>query len=51
MTQALALDRVDDGWVLLSAGEARVATWTTTIKGRSAPVTFAVLQAASQEGK
>jgi enediyne polyketide synthase len=51
MTQALALDRVEDGWVLLSAGEARVATWTTTIKGRSAPVTFAVLQTTSQEGK
>ncbi|HYN95928.1 MAG TPA: type I polyketide synthase [Pilimelia sp.] len=45
MTQALAVDRVsDDGWVLLSAGDARIATWATTIKGRSMPVVFAVLQ-------
>jgi enediyne polyketide synthase len=55
MTQALALDRIEDGWVLLSAGHARIATWMTTVKGRSAPVMFAVLhavpQAVLQEGK
>ncbi len=44
MTQALTASRVhDDGWVLLSAGEARIATRAMTINGRPDPVVFAVL--------
>ncbi|GAA2678300.1 MULTISPECIES: SDR family NAD(P)-dependent oxidoreductase [Actinosynnema] len=43
-TQALALERVHpDGWVVLSTGDARVATWTTTVDDRPEPVVFAVL--------
>jgi enediyne polyketide synthase len=42
--QSLAIDRVHrEGWVSLSAGSARVATWVTTITGRTEPVVFAVL--------
>jgi enediyne polyketide synthase len=42
--QALAVDRFyQDGWVTLSAGSARVATWVTTIAGRTEPAVFAVL--------
>ncbi|HEX4703817.1 MAG TPA: type I polyketide synthase [Pseudonocardiaceae bacterium] len=44
MTQALAVHRVHpDGWALLSTGEARIATWATTVNGQSDPVVFAVL--------
>lgn len=43
-SQALTLDRVhEDGWVVLSAGDARVATWVTTLKDLAEPVVFAVL--------
>ncbi|SFP09110.1 enediyne polyketide synthase [Amycolatopsis arida] len=46
MTQALTVDTVRaDGWVLLSAGEVRVATWATTVEDRAEPVVFAVLEA------
>jgi enediyne polyketide synthase len=42
--QALTLDRVrPDGWVVLSAGSARVATWVTTINDREEPIVFAFL--------
>ena len=43
-SQALTLERVDaDGWVLLSAGDTRIATWVTTLNDRDEPVVFAVL--------
>jgi enediyne polyketide synthase len=43
-TQALALDHVDtEGWVVLSTGDTRIATWVTTINGQPDPVVFAVL--------
>ncbi|MCP2270992.1 enediyne polyketide synthase [Actinokineospora diospyrosa] len=43
-TQALTLDRVHgDGWVALSAGDAVIATWVTTVLGEPDPVVFAVL--------
>ncbi|GAB3885190.1 hypothetical protein GCM10029964_047450 [Kibdelosporangium lantanae] len=43
-SQALALDHVDtEGWVVLSAGDARIATWATTVNGQPDPVVFAVL--------
>jgi len=43
-TQALTVDRVDpDGWSVLSAGDAKVATWVTTVNNRTDPVVFAVL--------
>ncbi|PSL52761.1 enediyne polyketide synthase [Saccharothrix carnea] len=43
-TQALTVDRVHpDGWAVLSTGDAKVATWVTTIVDRSEPVVFAVL--------
>lgn len=43
-TQALTLDRVHPGgWVVLSAGDAAVATWVTTVNDRTEPVLFAVL--------
>lgn len=43
-TQALTLDRVEqDGWVVLSAGDARIATWVTTFTDLPEPVVFAVL--------
>ncbi|HXV92075.1 MAG TPA: polyketide synthase dehydratase domain-containing protein, partial [Pseudonocardia sp.] len=43
-TQALALHSVTpDGWVLLSAGRARIGTWVTTVHGNPDPVVFAVL--------
>jgi enediyne polyketide synthase len=42
--QALTVDRVGpDGWVVLSAGDAAIATWVTTVHGRLDPVVFAVL--------
>ena len=43
-TQALSLHSARrDGWVLLSAGTARIATWVTRVVGRPRPVVFAVL--------
>jgi enediyne polyketide synthase len=43
-SQALTVDRVGpDGWVVLSAGDAAIATWVTTVHGRLDPVVFAVL--------
>ncbi|SDJ50138.1 Malonyl CoA-acyl carrier protein transacylase [Actinokineospora alba] len=42
--QALTLDRVHpDRWVVLSAGDDKIATWVTTVKDRPDPVVFAVL--------
>ncbi len=42
--QALTVDRVEqEGWVVLSAGDARVATWVTTLNDRPEQVVFAVL--------
>ncbi|RKT19443.1 enediyne polyketide synthase [Streptomyces sp. 1114.5] len=43
-SQALTLDRAHpDGWVVLSAGDATVATWVTTVNDRTEPVVFAAL--------
>ncbi|QQQ74287.1 SDR family NAD(P)-dependent oxidoreductase [Saccharothrix sp. 6-C] len=43
-TQALTVDRVHpDGWAVLSTGDAKVATWVTTVVDRAEPVVFAVL--------
>jgi enediyne polyketide synthase len=43
-TRALTVDRVEaDGWVVLSAGDARIATWVTTVNDLATPVAFAVL--------
>jgi enediyne polyketide synthase len=42
--QALTLDRVDsEGWVVLSAGDATIATWVTALNDLTDPVVFAVL--------
>jgi enediyne polyketide synthase len=42
--RTLTVDRVGpDGWVVLSSGDARIATWVTTLTGRPDPVVFAVL--------
>lgn len=42
--QALTLDRVDtEGWVVLSDGDARIATWVTTLNDVADDVVFAVL--------
>jgi enediyne polyketide synthase len=46
MTQALTVRRVEaDGWALLACGQARIATWSTTVNDRPDPVVFAVLHA------
>lgn len=46
MTQALTVRRVEaDGWALLACGDALIATWSTTVDDRPAPVVFAVLHA------
>jgi enediyne polyketide synthase len=43
-SRTLTLDRVDaDGWVVLSAGDAKVATWVTTLSYGPDSVVFAVL--------
>ncbi|HVK25444.1 MAG TPA: type I polyketide synthase [Actinokineospora sp.] len=43
-SQALTLDQVhQDGWVVLSSGDAKIATWVTTVNDRTDPVVFAVL--------
>ncbi|MBV2156607.1 type I polyketide synthase [Kitasatospora sp. SUK 42] len=48
-SQALTVDRVHpDGWTVLSAGDALIATWVTTVNDRTEPVVFAVL--AGREG-
>ena len=42
--RSLTLESVaEHGWVVLSSGDARIATWTTTLNGRPEPVVFAVL--------
>ncbi|MEV7039113.1 SDR family NAD(P)-dependent oxidoreductase [Amycolatopsis sp. NPDC051061] len=44
LTQSLAVHRVhQDGWAVLSAGGAKIATWATMVHDRPAPVVFAVL--------
>ena len=46
LTQALTVRRVEaDGWALLACGDARIATWSTTVNDHPDPVVFAVLQA------
>ena len=46
MTQALTVRQVDaDGWALLASGNARIATWSTTVNDRTDPIVFAVLHA------
>ncbi|MGW5051289.1 type I polyketide synthase [Actinokineospora sp. NPDC004072] len=46
--QALAVaDVLPGGWVVLSAGQAKVATWVTTLNDQADPVVFAVLAEAS----
>ena len=43
-SQSLTVDKVhDDGWVVLSAGGTRIATWVTTLNDYAEPVVFAVL--------
>jgi enediyne polyketide synthase len=43
-SRALTVDRVEqDGWVVLSAGDAKIATWSTTVNDVAEPVVFAVL--------
>ncbi|WP_093149738.1 type I polyketide synthase [Saccharopolyspora antimicrobica] len=49
-TQALTVEEVrEDRWVLLSAGDAAVATWVTRVDGRPDPLVFAVLS--GKEGR
>jgi enediyne polyketide synthase len=44
--RTLTVHRVhEDGWVVLTAGDAQVATWVTTLNDLAAPVAFAVLSA------
>jgi enediyne polyketide synthase len=43
-TQALTLDRIEpEGWVVLSDGESRIATWVTTVNDIPDQVVLAVL--------
>jgi enediyne polyketide synthase len=43
-SQALTLDRVEpEGWVVLSDGDARIATWVTTLNDCADDVVFALL--------
>jgi len=43
-TRDLTVDRVDeDGWIVFAAGDARIATWVTTVNDLPTPVAFAVL--------
>jgi enediyne polyketide synthase len=43
-TRTLTVDRVEpDRWVVLSTGDARIATWVTTVNNLTEPVAFAVL--------
>ena len=40
----LTLERIaEHGWVVLSSGAIRIATWVTDLNGVSDPVVFAVL--------
>ncbi|MFB8765266.1 type I polyketide synthase [Nocardiopsis alba] len=42
--RSLRLEEVGEhGWVVLSSGDARIATWSTTLNGNPDPVVFAVL--------
>ncbi|WP_431867649.1 SDR family NAD(P)-dependent oxidoreductase [Nocardiopsis eucommiae] len=42
--RSLTLEEVGEhGWVVLSSGDARIATWSTTLNGNPDPVVFAVL--------
>lgn len=43
-TRDLTVDRISpDGWVVLSTGDVRIATWVTTLNDLPEPVVFAVL--------
>ncbi|TDP64925.1 type I polyketide synthase [Actinokineospora alba] len=43
-TRDLTVDRVEsDGWIVLAAGDAKIATWVTTVNDLPTPVAFAVL--------
>lgn len=43
-TQTLTVEEVrPDGWAVLSTGDARIATWVTTVNDRPGPVAFAFL--------
>jgi enediyne polyketide synthase len=43
-TRALTVDRAaGDGWLVLSAGDAKIATWVTTVNDVAEPVVIAVL--------
>jgi len=49
-TPALTLDRVEPaGWVVLSDGGSRIATWVTTVNGVPDQVVFAVLSGMSTD--
>ncbi|WP_374225698.1 SDR family NAD(P)-dependent oxidoreductase [Nocardiopsis sp. B62] len=42
--RSLTLEEVGEhGWVVLSSGDTRIATWSTTLNGNPDPVVFAVL--------
>jgi enediyne polyketide synthase len=42
--EALTLDRIDEeGWLALSDGNVRIATWVTTVNDVPDPVVFAIL--------
>lgn len=44
MTRMLTVAQVESGgWVVLSGGDVRIATWVTSLNGLDAPVVFAVL--------
>jgi enediyne polyketide synthase len=41
LQQSLTVERVhQEGWVVLSAGSTRIATWVTTLNGQEEPVVF-----------
>jgi enediyne polyketide synthase len=43
-TRMLTVDRVEEGgWAVLSAGDARIATWVTTVNDHAEPLALAVL--------
>ncbi|HST66001.1 MAG TPA: SDR family NAD(P)-dependent oxidoreductase, partial [Mycobacteriales bacterium] len=47
-TRVMAVERSEDGgWVVLTAGDASIATWVTTVAGLDTPVVIAVLVAAT----
>ncbi len=46
VARTLTVERAGrEGWIVLSAGDARIATWATSISGRPDPVVFTVLAA------